>query len=201
MKTQIPKMEIRNVVVAFSFEPPLDLEKIREIFTKECFFETIRDERYTFRVVALRTEKPRYTFLIYRTGKIVCTGSKNIDEAQRCDEYLLKRFLTAGINTKVKTKAEIQNIVATANLKNPIDIEKLVTDLQKDKQTRIIYEPEQFPAAIIKLPINQTTKATILLFSSGKLVCVGLKTITEIFKVSEKLIQKLHSQISPNRSV
>jgi transcription initiation factor TFIID TATA-box-binding protein len=201
MKTQIPKMEIRNVVVAFSFEPPLDLEKIREIFTKECFFETIRDERYTFRVVALRTEKPRYTFLIYRTGKIVCTGSKNIDEAQRCDEYLLKRFLTAGINTKIKTKAEIQNIVATANLKNPIDIEKLVTDLQKDKQTRIIYEPEQFPAAIIKLPINQTTKATILLFSSGKLVCVGLKTITEIFKVSEKLIQKLHSQISPNRSV
>jgi transcription initiation factor TFIID TATA-box-binding protein len=201
MKTQIPKMEIRNVVVAFSFEPPLDLEKIREIFTKECFFETIRDERYTFRVVALRTEKPRYTFLIYRTGKIVCTGSKNIDEAQRCDEYLLKRFLTAGINTKIKAKAEIQNIVATANLKNPIDIEKLVTDLQKDKQTRIIYEPEQFPAAIIKLPINQTTKATILLFSSGKLVCVGLKTITEIFKVSEKLIQKLHSQISPNRSV
>ena len=201
MKTQIPKMEIRNVVVAFSFEPPLDLEKIREIFTKECFFETIRDERYTFRVVALRTEKPRYTFLIYRTGKIVCTGSKNIDEAQRCDEYLLKRFLTAGINTKIKTKAEIQNIVATANLKNPIDIEKLVTQLQKDKQTRIIYEPEQFPAAIIKLPINQTTKATILLFSSGKLVCVGLKTITEIFKVSEKLIQKLHSQISPNRSV
>lgn len=134
MKTQIPKMEIRNVVVAFSFEPPLDLEKIREAFTKECFFETLRDERYTFRVVALRTEKPRYTFLIYRTGKIVCTGSKNIDEAQRCDEYLLKRFLTAGINTKIKTKAEIQNIVATANLKNPIDIEKLVTDLQKDKQ-------------------------------------------------------------------
>ena len=200
MRPLPPKIIIQNIVAAFSFEPPLDLEKIREAFTKECFFETLRDERYTFRVVALRTEKPRYTFLIYRTGKIICTGSKNIDEAQRCDEYLLKRFLTAGINTKIKTKAEIQNIVATANLQNPIDIEKLVTQLQKDKQTRIIYEPEQFPAAIIKLPINQTTKATILLFSSGKLVCVGLKTITEIFKVSEKLIQKLHSQISPNRS-
>jgi len=173
-------VNIQNIVVAFQFEPPLNLENIRKTFQKECFFETIEDKRYTFRVVALRTRKPRFTFLIYRTGKIICTGSKNINEAKRSDMYLLKRFHQAGINASLKAEAQVQNIVATACIKDQIDLEKLLTHLYKDKHYRVLYEPDQFPGAIIKFKIYDKRESTILLFSAGKLVCVGLTEFEEI---------------------
>src|SRR3990170_9160319 len=53
---------------------------------------------------------------------------------------------------------------------------KFVNDIRKEKQFRVLYEPEQFPAAIVKFPVGQGSEATILLFTSGKIVCVGLTT-------------------------
>jgi len=164
---------------------------IRKAFSEECFFETLKDRRYTFRVVALRTTKPHFTFLIYRTGKIVCTGSKNIGNAQRSDKYLLNRFRKAGINARLKANAKIQNIVATSSLKASFNLEKFLIRLQEDKQFSVLYEPDQFPAAIIRFPVNEKSKATILLFSSGKLVCVGLKTLEQIQEALRKINSKL----------
>lgn len=191
MKT-LTKIIIQNIVTAFSFEPPLDLERIRKAFPSECFFETLEDRRYTFRVVAIRTKEPNFTFLIYRTGKIVCTGSKSIPDAECSDKYLLSRFQEAGIKTKLKTSAKIQNIVATTYSKNPLDLEKFILKLQQDKNFRIIYEPEQFPASIIKFLLNKENEATILLFSSGKLVCVGLKTVEQ----TQEAIRRINSKLS-----
>lgn len=187
---------IQNVVAAFAFEPILDLEKIRKAFYEECFFETIKDRRYTFRVVAIRTKRPHFTFLIYRTGKVVCTGAKNINDAKRSDKYLVKRFREAGLNARLKTSATIQNIVATTFLKNPIELEKFLIQLQEDRQFRTIYEPEQFPAAIIKFPVNGESEATILLFNNGKLVCVGLKNLGQIQEAIKKINSKLQGEVS-----
>jgi hypothetical protein len=75
-------------------------KEIRGTFQKECFFETLTDRRYSFRVVALRIENPRCTFLIYRTGKIVCVGAKTIKSAKQSDEYLTNRLRKAGISAK-----------------------------------------------------------------------------------------------------
>ena len=187
----LPKIKIQNVVASFMFEPNLDLRKIREAFREKCFFETLTDKRYTFRVVAIRTKNPRYTFLIYKTGKVVCVGAKTIKNAQQSHKHLLELFQKAGIKAKLKTDAKIQNIVATTILKNQVDLEKILTQIQKENQFHVIYEPDQFPAAILKVLINQNTKATILLFSSGKLVCVGLTTLRHIHEAIRTVVSKL----------
>ena len=42
------------------------------------------------------------------------------------------------------------------------------------------YEPEQFPGAIFRI-INPT-KATIILFKNGKMICAGTKTEAKVKK-------------------
>jgi len=54
---------------------------------------------------------------------------------------------------------------------------------------KVIYEPDQFPGAIIHLPLHEnTTVASILLFASGKLVCVGLKDPKDVQTAIEQLL-------------
>jgi len=186
-----PKIKIQNVVAAFSFNHELDLEKIRKAFAEECFFETLTDKRFTFRVVALRIEDPKMSLLIYRTGKVVCTGAKTVKDAEHSAEYFLDRLRKAGFDSQTKAKAKIQNIVATADLKTSIDLERFLSHIQEEKQFHFIYEPEQFPGAIVKFPVAQGSEATVLLFSSGKLVCAGLTRYKHIQKAVELFTSRL----------
>jgi len=185
------KIKIQNVVAAFSFGHELDLERIRKAFAEECFFETLTDKRFTFRVVALRIQKPKMSLLIYRTGKVVCTGAKTVKDAEQSAQYLVNRLKKAGFDFHTKTKADIQNIVTTADLKTSVDLERFLNQIQEEKQFHIIYEPEQFPGAIVKFPVAQGSEATILLFASGKLVCVGLTRHDYIQRALELLASKL----------
>jgi len=184
-------IKVQNVVATFSLNDTINLANIREAFSSECFFETLQDKRYTFRVVALRIRKPRITLLVYRTGKVVCTGAKTIEDAEQSADYFISRLRRLGFTATKKLEARIQNIVATADLKIPVDMEKLLDCFHSEKQFRAMYEPEQFPAAIVRFPVTQGAMATILLFSSGKVVCVGLTTLEQINEAICQINSKL----------
>ena len=74
---------------------------------------------------------------------------------------------------------EIQNIVATFDFGKSLDLEKIA------ETTRGIYEPEQFPGFILQ--INDPSKATILLFSTGKAVVAGLKSSEQLELIAQKI--------------
>jgi transcription initiation factor TFIID TATA-box-binding protein len=76
----------------------------------------------------------------------------------------------------------IQNIVASAELGGEIDLESLVFKL-----SRVMYEPEQFPGAVFRMDDPQVV---FLIFSAGKLVCVGAKKEEQVYEAVDK-IQKL----------
>jgi len=188
---KMPNIKVQNVVATFSLNDTINLANIREAFSSECFFETLQDKRYTFRVVALRIRKSRITLLVYRTGKVVCTGAKTIKDAEQSADYFISRLRKLGFTATKKLEARIQNIVATADLKIPVDMEKLLDCFHSEKQFRAMYEPEQFPAAIVRFPTTQGAIATILLFSSGKVVCVGLTTLEQINEAICQINSKL----------
>lgn len=73
---------------------------------------------------------------------------------------------------------QIQNIVVSADLHAVIDLYALSKGV-KD----VDYEPEQFPGAIFR--IANPTKATIILFKNGKMICAGTKTEEKVRKVLE----------------
>jgi transcription initiation factor TFIID TATA-box-binding protein len=57
------------------------------------------------------------------------------------------------------------------------------------EKTRAIYEPEQFPGAILRL--KEPFKTTILIFASGKAVITGLKSSIQIEPIVQQLKELL----------
>jgi len=51
-----------------------------------------------------------------------------------------------------------------------------------------MYEPEQFPGAIYRM---ESPSVVFLIFSNGKIVCVGAKKEEDIYKGAENLRRKL----------
>ena len=50
------------------------------------------------------------------------------------------------------------------------------------------YEPEQFPGLVYRV---KEPKAVILIFSSGRIVCVGARSTEDVSKAVEKVSEKL----------
>ena len=78
---------------------------------------------------------------------------------------------------------KIQNIVATASLGKGIDLEKVIEKIENTE-----YEPEQFPGIVFR---TKDPKAATLIFSSGKVVCTGTRTIKDAKKVVKKVMNLL----------
>ncbi|MDI6916489.1 MAG: hypothetical protein QMC80_01680 [Thermoplasmatales archaeon] len=172
-------LSIKNVVATFKLNKKIDVGKVHKAFKKES---TCNKNVFRKKVVVLKVERPRMSFLIYGTGSVVCCGAESVKDAKESGNYLAKRFRKIGINVKLLTPVEIQNIVASANLDTKINLRKIAIE-----NTEIEYEPEQFPAAIWRMPNN----VTILLFQSGKVICAGSKNMKDIVSAVETLKGKL----------
>jgi transcription initiation factor TFIID TATA-box-binding protein len=79
------------------------------------------------------------------------------------------------INFNIK----IENIVASASLDVRIPLEKMVEYLEGAE-----YEPEQFPGLVYRV---KDPKTAILVFSSGKVVCTGARSIADVRKAVAKV--------------
>ncbi|MBN1391103.1 MAG: TATA-box-binding protein [Candidatus Thermoplasmatota archaeon] len=64
----------------------------------------------------------------------------------------------------------IQNVVSSSSAGVPLDLQKISMALDDAE-----YVPEKFPGLIYKV---KDPKTALLLFSSGKLVCTGAKSVT-----------------------
>jgi transcription initiation factor TFIID TATA-box-binding protein len=124
-------------------------------------------------------KKPKTATLIFETGKMVCTGAKSEKEAVQAVNKVTKELRSHGIPLTNKPVVNIQNIVASAELNGEIDLENVVYKLQK-----VMYEPEQFPGAVYRMDVP---KVVFLIFSAGKLVCVGAKREGDVYEAVGKL--------------
>ena len=80
---------------------------------------------------------------------------------------------------------KIENIVASASLDIRIPLEKMVEVLEGAE-----YEPEQFPGLVYRV---KDPKAAILIFSSGKIVCTGARSIADVRKSVEKVAKVMRA--------
>jgi transcription initiation factor TFIID TATA-box-binding protein len=174
-----PKISIKNVVATFKLDKRLNLKEVHQAFLRESIW---KDTVFKRKVVVFRLKNPKMSFLIYETGSVVCAGAESIKDAKQSGNYLIEQFRSAGINVKLSKPAEIQNIVASANLNTKLDLRKISIE-----NSEIEHEPEQFPAAIWRAP----TGVTLLLFPRGGVVCVGAKKYENITKTIDKLKRNL----------
>jgi len=161
-------ISIVNVVASAKLAEAFDLPKI------EAELEGAEYNKKKFPGLVYRVKVPRAAFLIFTSGKIVCTGSKNIEDVRTVITNLAKTLKSIGFEkTNLEPEIHIQNIVASADLKTDLNLNVVALGLGLEN---IEYEPEQFPGLVyrIKLP-----KVVVLIFSSGKLVITGGKSPDE----------------------
>ncbi len=82
-------------------------------------------------------------------------------------------------------KIRVENIVASATLNVTIPLEKIVSKLEGME-----YEPEQFPGLVYRM---QKPKAAALIFGSGKIVCTGARSVTDVKEVFKKVVSIVQS--------
>ena len=166
------KIAIVNVVATAALDRPVDLESLKEVFRHEVVHGP---EIYGGRTAYFKSDRMQGKVSIFSSGKMISVGTRSAEKAQHELALVASYLEDAGI-AKLKSPAKIRNMVATADL----GFEPKIDSIGRVEGAQIIYEPEQFPGAIIRLILSGKTKATILLFSSGKIVCVGLKDQKDI---------------------
>ncbi len=130
----------------------------------------------------MRLENPHATLLIFSSGKMVITGLRKTTDANLAAQQAIEKMQNIGIKIK-NPKITIQNIVATSSLNVNVDLNMLTIMMDN-----VMYEPEVFPAAIYKM---QDPKVVFLIFSSGKIVCLGAKVKETIDEAIPILIKQL----------
>jgi len=77
----------------------------------------------------------------------------------------------------------VVNIVISSSLEQDIPLEKMAATLSNTE-----YNPEQFPGLVIRI---KDPKTSALIFSSGKIVLTGARSMDEVEKSIEKIIKSL----------
>ena len=159
-------VEFQNVVATADLAQHLDLDAILKVTPGA----TYNPERFPGLVYKLK--KPKTTTLLFTSGKMVCTGAKSARSAKTAIARVISQLTSHGIVIIARPDVKIENIVASGDLHGTVDLENVAERLFKT-----IYEPEQFPGLIYNM--NQP-KAVLLVFASGKIVCTGAKTETDV---------------------
>lgn len=86
---------------------------------------------------------------------------------------------------KTKYSFKIENVVATVNVTIPdkMDLNKIAR-----KYADVEYNPEKFPGLVMRV---QDPKATILIFSTGKMVVTGMRKAEEAEPVVDHVIKRI----------
>ena len=82
-----------------------------------------------------------------------------------------------------KRDIEVVNIVVSSSLEHAIPLEKMASTLSNTE-----YNPEQFPGLVIRI---KEPKTSALIFSSGKIVCTGARTMDSVEESIKKIIKSL----------
>jgi len=172
-------IQIQNVVASAVFNQTFDLNAIASAFPR------ITEFKKRFPGLIFRLRKPKTAMLIFNTGKMICTGGKSEEEARRAILTVVQKLKKEGIKLAEDPKIDITNMVASAILGAFIDLDRLYF---KATGSKIIFEPEQFPALIYRW---ESPKVVFLVFSTGKIVCVGAKKTKDIYEAVGKFQRSL----------
>jgi len=176
-KSNKPEIKIQNIVVSTSLEQDIPLIKLAE---------TLPNTEYNpeqFPGLVMRIKDPKTSALIFSSGKVVWTGAKSLKKDRESLDKIIKNLTKIKIRIKIKPKINIQNMVASGDIKMDLNLNSLALKLPNTE-----YEPEQFPGLVFKLP---GTRATFLLFSNGKIVCTGTRSEASLREAVDKLVKTL----------
>jgi len=173
------RTRIENVVASTSLGDELDLQSIA------LTLDGAEYEPEQFPGLIYRLKSPKTAILLFRSGKVVCTGGKSMKQVEESIRTVSEMIRKGGQKVLSHPKIEIQNIVATSDLESEINLNSIAVTLGLD---RVEYEPEQFPGLVCRL---DEPRVVVLLFGSGKLVCTGARRPADVALAVGKITKEL----------
>lgn len=129
---------------------------------------------------------PEAAALIFRSGKVVCTGAKSVDDVTTALEYVFDELRELGVDVAPSPAIENQNIISSGDLNHTLNLNAIAIGLGLE---HIEYEPEQFPGLVYRL---DDPDVVALLFGSGNLVITGGKQLDD----AEEALMKIEDQLN-----
>ncbi|XVH32928.1 TATA-box-binding protein [Haloferacaceae archaeon DSL9] len=172
---------IENVVASTGIGQELDLQSVA------MDLEGADYDPEQFPGLVYRTQDPKSAALIFRSGKIVCTGAKSTDAVHESLHIVFDKLRELEIPIDEEPEITVQNIVTSADLGKSLNLNAIAIGLGLEN---IEYEPEQFPGLVYRL---DEPSVVALLFGSGKLVITGGKAPTDAEAAVDVITERLES--------
>lgn len=172
-------IEIENVVASTAIGQELDLERVT------LDIEGADYDPDQFPGLVYRTQNPKTAALIFRSGKIVCTGAKSPEDVDKGLKIVFDKLRDLGIEVADNPEIKVQNIVASADLGHDLNLNAIAIGLGLEN---IEYEPEQFPGLVYRL---DDPEVVVLLFGSGKLVVTGGEKPEDADRAVDTIVNQL----------
>ena len=173
------KIEIKNMVASTTISNELNLDAL---------VVALPDTEYEpeqFPGLVMRVKEPKAAVLLFSSGKAVCAGARSFKDIESVIDQVRERLKSIGFEVKPNPKIQVQNIVASTDLHIELNLNSIAVGLGLDQ---VEYEPEQFPGLVYRLP---ESKIVILLFTTGKAICLGARKREEIEEAVSKLEERL----------
>ena len=170
-------IEVANIVASGKFDVELDLAAVAQDLRKldDWISEVEHSRRKGNRLLIYFVDNDALCILA-PSGVYVFNGIDTYEEIEDANEKLLKSLSHLGIissrnpsEAEVVEELSIRNIVCTADLGREVNLNAVSIGLGFEN---IEYEPEQFPGLVYK---PQDQNCTILIFSTGKIVIMGVQ--------------------------
>lgn len=174
-------IDIENIVAITQIANELNIEQLEEKIPELKF------NPEEFEGSVLHFESPKTAALLFSSGKVVCTGAKQEHEVTETMKLVIEKLKSVGVKVNENPKVKIQNIVASIDLEKEFQLSSVAKSLRLEN---VEYDSEKFPGLVYKL---ENTNLVLLLFSSGKVVCTGGKSLKETFNAIDAFKDKLSS--------
>ena len=180
-KEKVHSPKIENIVASGSIADSIDLVDLSEK-AENCELNKKR-----FPGAVLRLQNPKITVLVFSSGKVVITGIKSQDDFARGLDTLILKMKEVGVICHDTPDVAVTNMVCSYDIGKYINLNKVVITLNMEN---IEYEPEQFPGLVYRI---SDPKVVVLIFSSGKIILTGGKTMEDVKRGVAFLEQKMSS--------
>ena len=174
-------IQVENIVATTHLANRFDIQHLASLI-KDCKYDPNE-----FSGLALNFRHPKTAALIFPSGRVVCTGAKNMDQLEDLINRAIDQIEKAGSKIPEEPEVEIQNIIATSSINKTLNLgavakSKIIENMK--------FNPEKFPGLVIKM---ENPRAVVLLFSSGKIVCTGTKNFEDASLAINSIKEKLSS--------
>ncbi|WP_160135389.1 TATA-box-binding protein [Halococcus salsus] len=175
----IEALEIQNVVASSAIGQEIDLEALA------MDLEGVDFDPEEFPGLIYRIEEPHATALIFRSGKIVCTGANSVDGVHEALASVFETLRDLSLRVDDDPTITVQNIVVSGDLGERLNLNAIAIGFGLEA---VEYEPEQFPALVYRL---EDPAVAALLFGSGKTIITGCKQLEDAEEATDVLVERL----------